>query len=166
MAGRFRANTLQLTTSSTAIYECPTGVDASIHGLIITNTSASNATFSISVYKATPSPAATTSVASGIFIANNTSYTWGRPINLNTGDQVLLSANIDSRLVAVASTYEANAVKQGYTVLGDYSAGQAYSAHNAGKEGSYYYNGAATHDAQRVYQANYRWPAATTAVFP
>ena len=130
MAGRFRANTLALTTSSTEIYQCPAGVDASIHGLVITNTTASNATFGITLYKATPSPATTTTIASDIFVANNSAYNWARPINLNAGDIVSLSANIDSRLVAVASTYEANAVKQGYTIQGDFSGATSYGTND------------------------------------
>lgn len=112
---------ISLGTSDTTVYTCPASTEASIHGLIISNNTGSAATFTLKVY--IQSTATTTTVATGISVAANSTYTWPKPIDVNAGDIIKVAASALSTLVALYSVYEGSnpPVAVGFTPRGTWS---------------------------------------------
>ena len=112
---------ISLGTSDTTVYTCPASTEASIHGLIISNNTGSSATFTLKVY--IQSTATTTTVATGISVAANSTYTWPKPIDVNAGDIIKVAASTLSTLVALYSVYEGSnpPVAVGFTPRGTWS---------------------------------------------
>lgn len=112
---------ISLGTSDTTVYTCPISTEASVHGLVIGNNTGSSATFTLKVY--IQSTATTTTVATGVTVAANSTYTWPKPIDVNAGDIIKIAASSLSTLVALYSVYEGSnpPVAVGFTPRGTWS---------------------------------------------
>lgn len=112
---------ISLGTSDTTVYTCPVSTEASVHGLVIGNNTGSSATFTLKVY--IQSTATTTTVATGVTVAANSTYTWPKPIDVNAGDIIKIAASSLSTLVALYSVYEGSnpPVAVGFTPRGTWS---------------------------------------------
>ena len=112
---------ISLGTSDTTVYTCPSSTEASVHGLVIGNNTGSSATFTLKVY--IQSTATTTTVATGVTVAANSTYTWPKPIDVNAGDIIKVAASALSTLVALYSVYEGSnpPVAVGFTPRGTWS---------------------------------------------
>lgn len=112
---------ISLGTSDTTVYTCPVSTEASVHGLVIGNNTGSAATFTLKVY--IQSTATTTTVATGISVAANSTYTWPKPIDVNAGDEIKIAASALTTLVALYSVYEGSnpPVAVGFTPRGTWT---------------------------------------------
>jgi hypothetical protein len=112
---------ITLGTSDTTVYTCPVSTEASVHGLVIGNNTGSAATFTLKVY--IQSTATTTTVATGISVAANSTYTWPKPIDVNAGDIIKIAASALTTLVALYSVYEGSnpPVAVGFTPRGTWT---------------------------------------------
>lgn len=121
---------ISIGTSDTTIYTCPATTEASIHGLVFANNTGSSVTITIKVY--IQSTAATTTVATGITVPANSTYTWPKPIDVNAGDYVQASASTGSAIVCLYSVYEgsATAAAVGFTPRGAWSSGSNYAVND------------------------------------
>lgn len=117
-------------TSDTTIYTCPATTEASVHGLVFANTTGSAATITLKMY--VQATGATTTIASGISVAANSTYTWPKPIDVNAGDYIQASASAGTTIVCLYSTYEgsATAAAVGFTPRGAWSSGATYAVND------------------------------------
>ena len=117
---------ISIGTSDTTVYTCPSTLEGSVHGLVFSNVTGSAATITIKLY--IQSTGATTTVATGISVAANSTYTWSKPINVNAGDIIRASASTGSAIVCVYSAYENSATPAavGFTPRGAWSSGASY----------------------------------------
>ena len=117
-------------TSDTTIYTCPSTIEASVHGLVFANNTGSAVTITLKVY--IQSLGTTTTVATGISVAANSTYTWPKPIDVNAGDYIQASASTGSAIVCLYSVYEgsAAAVAVGFTPRGAWSSGSTYATND------------------------------------
>ena len=121
---------ISLGTSDTTVYTCPSSTEASVHGLVIGNNTGSSATFTLKVY--IQSTATTTTVATGVTVAANSTYTWPKPIDVNAGDIIKVAASALSTLVALYSVYEGSnpPVAVGFTPRGTWSSVANYATND------------------------------------
>ena len=121
---------ISIGTSDTTIYTCPATTEASIHGLVFANNTGSSVTITLKVY--IQSTASTTTVATGITVAANSTYTWPKPIDVNAGDYVQAAASTGSAIVCLYSVYEgsATAAAVGFTPRGAWSSGSNYAVND------------------------------------
>jgi hypothetical protein len=117
-------------TSDTTIYTCPSTIEASVHGLVFANNTGGAVTITLKVY--IQSLGTTTTVATGISVAANSTYTWPKPIDVNAGDYIQASASSGSAIVCLYSVYEgsAAAVAVGFTPRGTWSSGSTYATND------------------------------------
>jgi hypothetical protein len=118
---------ISIGTSDTTIYTCPVSTEASIHGLVFANNTGSSATITLKVY--INSLGTTTTVATGITVTANSTYTWPKPIDVNAGDYIQAAASTGSAIVCLYSVYEgsAPAVAVGFTPRGTWSSVATYA---------------------------------------
>lgn len=121
---------ISIGTTDTDVYVCPATTEASVHGLVFGNVTGSAVTLTIKVY--IQSTATTTTVASGISVAANSTYTWPKPVDLNAGDKIIASAGTGSALVCLYSSYEGTATPAavGFTPRGAWSSGSTYATND------------------------------------
>lgn len=114
-------------TTDTTIYTCPASTEASVHGLVFANNTGSSATITLKVY--INSLGTTTTVATGITVAANSTYTWPKPIDVNANDTIQAVASTGSAIVCLYSVYEgsAPAVAVGFTPRGAWSSVATYA---------------------------------------
>lgn len=114
-------------TSDTTIYTCPASTEASVHGLVFANNTGSSATITLKIY--INSLGTTTTVATGITVAANSTYTWPKPIDVNASDYIQAAASTGSAIVCLYSVYEgsAPAVAVGFTPRGTWSSVATYA---------------------------------------
>jgi len=114
-------------TSDTTIYTCPASTEASVHGLVFANNTGSAVTVTVKIY--IQSTGVTTTVATGLSVAANSTLTWPKPIDVNAADVIKASASSGSAIVCLYSVYEgsAPAVAVGFTPRGAYSSGATYA---------------------------------------
>ena len=114
-------------TSDTTIYTCPATLEASVHGLVFANNTGSAVTITLKIY--IQSLGTTTTVATGISVGANTTYTWPKPINVNAGDYIQAAASTGSALVCFYSVYEGSAAAAavGFTPRGAWGSGSTYA---------------------------------------
>lgn len=112
-----------LTISPQIIYTCPVGMDATIHGLVISNNTNEANTFSLSIFQ--NSTTSSFSLATYYSVDSRTSFSWSRPINLQSGDYISCSSN--GNLTIAASIYESETTIQGFTTKGEWNSGTTYS---------------------------------------
>jgi len=114
-------------TSDTTIYTCPSTIEASVHGLVFANNTGSAVTITLKIY--IQSLGTTTTVATGISVGANTTYTWPKPINVNAGDYIQAAASTGSALVCFYSVYEGSAAAAavGFTPRGAWNSGASYA---------------------------------------
>jgi hypothetical protein len=117
-------------TSDTTIYTCPSTLEASVHGLVFSNNTGSAVTITLKIY--IQSLGTTTTVATGISVGANTTYTWPKPINVNAGDLIQAAASTGSALVCFYSVYEGSAVAAavGFTPRGAWGSGSTYAVND------------------------------------
>jgi len=117
-------------TSDTTIYTCPSTIEASVHGLVFSNNTGSAVTITLKIY--IQSLGTTTTVATGISVGANTTYTWPKPINVNAGDLIQAAASTGSALVCFYSVYEGSAVAAavGFTPRGAWGSGSTYAVND------------------------------------
>jgi hypothetical protein len=117
-------------TSDTTIYTCPATLEASVHGLVFSNNTGSAVTITLKIY--IQSLGTTTTVATGISVGANTTYTWPKPINVNAGDLIQAAASTGSALVCFYSVYEGSAVAAavGFTPRGAWGSGSTYAVND------------------------------------
>jgi len=74
----------------------------------------------------------TTTIASGISVAANSTYTWPKPVDVNAGDYLQASASAGSAIVCLYSTYEGSATPAavGFTGRGTWSSGSTYAVND------------------------------------
>jgi hypothetical protein len=113
-------------TTDTTVYTCPATLEGSVHGLVFSNVTGSAATITIKMY--IQSTGVTTTVAVGISVAANSTYTWPKPVDVNAGDIIRASASTGSAIVCVYSAYEnaATPAATGFTPRGAWSSGASY----------------------------------------
>lgn len=121
---------ISIGTSDTTIYTCPSTIEASVHGLVFANNTGSAVTITLKVY--IQSLGTTTTVATGISVAANSTYTWPKPIDVNAGDYIQASASTGSAIVCLYSTYEGSATpaEVGFTPEGTWSSGSSYQTND------------------------------------
>lgn len=114
-------------TTDTTIYTCPVSTEASVHGLVFANNTGSSATITLKVY--INSLGTTTTIATGVTVAANSTYTWPKPINVNASDYIQAAASTGSAIVCLYSVYEgsAPAVAVGFTPRGAWSSVATYA---------------------------------------
>lgn len=117
-------------TSDTTIYTCPATLEASVHGLVFANNTGSAVTITLKIY--IQSLGTTTTVATGISVGANTTYTWPKPINVNAGDYIQAVASTGSAIVCFYSVYEGSAAAAavGFTPRGAWSSGSTYAVND------------------------------------
>jgi hypothetical protein len=117
-------------TSDTTIYTCPSTLEASVHGLVFSNNTGSAVTITLKIY--IQSLGTTTTVATGISVGANTTYTWPKPINVNAGDLIQAAASTGSALVCFYSVYEGSAAAAavGFTPRGAWGSGSTYAVND------------------------------------
>lgn len=117
-------------TSDTTIYTCPAATEASIHGLVFANNTGSSVSITIKVY--IQSLGTTTTVATGLTVTANSTYTWPKPIDVNAGDYVQAVASTGSAIVCLYSVYEGGATPAavGFTPRGAWSSGASYATND------------------------------------
>ena len=117
-------------TSDTTIYTCPATLEASVHGLVFANNTGSAVTITLKIY--IQSLGTTTTVATGISVGANTTYTWPKPINVNAGDYIQAAASTGSALVCFYSVYEGSAAAAavGFTPRGAWGSGSTYAVND------------------------------------
>lgn len=118
---------ISIGATDTTIYTCPSTIEASVHGLVFANNTGSAVTITLKIY--IQSLGTTTTVATGISVGANTTYTWPKPINVNAGDYIQAVASTGSAIVCFYSVYEgsAAAVAVGFTPRGAWSSGSTYA---------------------------------------
>lgn len=121
---------ISIGTTDTTIYTCPATTEASVHGLVFANNTGSAVTITVKVY--IQSLATTTTVATGISVAANSTYTWPKPVDVNAGDYISALASTGSAIVCLYSVYEGTAtpVAVGFTPRGAWSSGSTYAAND------------------------------------
>ena len=117
-------------TSDTTIYTCPSTLEASVHGLVFANNTGSAVTITLKIY--IQSLGTTTTVATGLSVAANSTYTWPKPINVNAGDYIQAAASTGSALVCFYSVYEGSAAAAavGFTPRGAWGSGSTYAVND------------------------------------
>lgn len=116
------------TTGAEAIYASTLDQTAAVHGLVITNVTDSDATFGVSMYDRSANT--TIELASGVNVFARSVYAWPRPINMEQGDELYLTASANSTLTAVASVYEDETISQGFTLRGEWSSIENYAVND------------------------------------
>jgi hypothetical protein len=121
---------ISIGATDTTIYTCPATTEASIHGLVFANNTGSAVTITLKIY--IQSLGTTTTVATGISVGANTTYTWPKPINVNAGDLIQAAASTGSALVCFYSVYEGSAVAAavGFTPRGAWGSGSTYAVND------------------------------------
>jgi hypothetical protein len=121
---------ISIGTSDTTIYTCPATLEASVHGLVFANNTGSAVTITLKIY--IQSLGTTTTVATGISVGANTTYTWPKPINVNAGDYIQAAASTGSALVCFYSVYEGSAAAAavGFTPRGAWGSGSTYAVND------------------------------------
>jgi hypothetical protein len=74
----------------------------------------------------------TTTVATGISVAANSTYTWPKPVDVNAGDYIQAVASSGSAVVCLYSVYEgtATAAAVGFTPRGAWGSGSSYAVND------------------------------------
>ncbi|MEY4338114.1 MAG: hypothetical protein RL680_1009 [Actinomycetota bacterium] len=121
---------ISIGATDTTIYTCPATTEASVHGLVFANNTAGAVTITLKVYIQTLGT--TTTVATGISVAANSTYTWPKPIDVNAGDYIQAVASTGSAIVCLYSTYEgtATAAAVGFTPRGAWGSGSTYAVND------------------------------------
>lgn len=129
-----------LTTSLATVYTCPAGTEASAHGIVFSNTNATDATITLTLYQA--ATATTYTLVSGLVVTAEKTFAWPRPLNMGAGDYIQASASTTGVTVA-ASIYEGTTTAVGFTPMGVWSSTTAYNQNDVVS-----YNGASYVAAQ------------------
>ena len=121
---------ISIGATDTTIYTCPSTIEASVHGLVFANNTGSAVTITLKIY--IQSLGTTTTVATGISVGANTTYTWPKPINVNAGDYIQAVASTGSAIVCFYSVYEGSAAAAavGFTPRGAWSSGSTYAVND------------------------------------
>jgi hypothetical protein len=124
-----KGQAVQILTTDTTLYTCPATTESSVHGLVVSNTTAGALTVTLKLYK--QSLGTTLTVSPTKSIAAQDSYTWSKPINLNAGDY-LVAVGSSTGLVALYSAYEGSATPAsvGFTGRGTWSSAASYVAND------------------------------------
>lgn len=123
-----KINPLLLTTSLATVYTCPVGTEGSIHGLVFSNTGASDVTITLTFYDA--SAATTYTLANGYVVKAESTFAWLRPINVNAGDYIQASASAGAVVLVHASVYEGTTTAVGFTVQGAWVSTTPYTTND------------------------------------
>lgn len=121
---------ISIGATDTTIYTCPSTIEASVHGLVFANNTGSAVTITLKVY--IQSLGTTTTVATGISVAANSTYTWPKPIDVNAGDYIQAVASTGSAIVCLYSVYEGSAAAAavGFTPRGAWSSASTYATND------------------------------------
>jgi hypothetical protein len=111
-------------TSNTEIYVTGAGLEGSIHGLVFSNNSDSNANVSVVFYKALEDTEYT--LAQSFPVSPRKSYVWPRPLNVRAGDKLSAAASSNNVIFATASVYEAETFSQGFNIVGEWNDSAEY----------------------------------------
>lgn len=124
-----KGQAVQIGTTDTTLYTCPATVEASVHGLVVSNTTAGALSVTLKLYK--QALGTTLTVSPTKVIAASDTYTWSKPINLNAGDYLVAQASATG-LVALYSAYEGSATPAtvGFTGRGAWSSAASYVAND------------------------------------
>ena len=118
-------------TTDTTIYTCPATTEASVHGLVFANTTGSAVTITLKMYVQVDG--VTTTFATGLSIAANSTFVWPKPIDMNAGDYITASASAGSAVVAMYSVYQGSSstpTAVGFTPRGTWSSAATYAAND------------------------------------
>ena len=124
-----KGQAVQILTTDTTLYTCPATTEASVHGLVVSNTTAGALSVTLKLYKQALGTTLTISPAKSIAVSDT--YTWSKPINLNAGDYLVAQASAVG-LVALYSAYEGSATPAtvGFTGRGAWSSVASYVAND------------------------------------
>jgi hypothetical protein len=97
---------------------------------VFANNTGSTVTVTLKVY--IQSLGTTTTVATGISVAANSTYTWPKPVDVNAGDYIQAVASSGSAVVCLYSVYEgsATAAAVGFTPRGAWGSGSSYAVND------------------------------------
>jgi hypothetical protein len=124
-----KGQAVQILATDTTLYTCPATVESSVHGLVVSNTTAGALSVTLKLYKQALGTTLTISPTKSI--AASDTYTWSKPINLNAGDY-LVAVGSSTGLVALYSAYEGSATPAsvGFTGRGTWSSAANYVAND------------------------------------
>lgn len=124
-----KGQAVQILATDTTLYTCPATLESSVHGLVVSNTTAGALSVTLKLYK--QSLGTTLTVSPTKSVAASDTYTWSKPINLNAGDYLVATASATG-LVALYSAYEGSAtpVSLGFTGRGAWSSAASYVAND------------------------------------
>lgn len=134
----FNAKAVNIGTTNTTVFECPATLSGSVHGLVISNNSAAIATLTLRYFDKSEG---TTTIIRNIEVAAKGEFTFSKPINVTSGDQIIASASTAGALVAFHSVYLSTEapVTTGFTGRGEWAVGAAYAINDVVvREGSSY----------------------------
>lgn len=151
-----KGQAVQIATTDTTLYTCPATLESSVHGLVISNTTAGALSVTLKLYKQALGTTLTISPAKSIAVSDT--YTWSKPINLNAGDYLVAQASATG-LVALYSAYEGSAtpVSVGFTGRGTWSSAATYAANDVVVYGSVSYLAIAASTNQTPSTATAYW---------
>jgi len=110
------------------LLEVPATLEASLHSLILSNSTATNRDVTLSYFNSSASAESTflTTTVSG-----NSTFTLPKPVNMEAGDKIEASAN-GTGIVALVSSFQNSAtpIAQGFNPAGDFTASTSYSTND------------------------------------
>ena len=119
-----KLSTTVLTTSSQDIYTCPAGVNTAIHGIVLSNTGSSSATFTLQFVRGDTT---VITLANQVSLSPGRTYTWPRPVNAEPGEKLRALASANDTVVISASLYEGESTELGFNPRGEWSSSTPYS---------------------------------------
>jgi len=122
----FQEKALSLGTVETLLFECPVTLTGSAHGIVFSNITGASKTIAIKLYN--KASGITTTIAQDRVVAANGEFSWPKPINLASGDQIIALASALNAVTAVVSIYLASSqpLATGFTLRGEHSAIATY----------------------------------------
>jgi hypothetical protein len=110
------------------LLEVPATLEASLHSLILSNSTATNRDVTLSYFNSSASAESTflTTTVSG-----NSTFTLPKPVNMEAGDKIEASAN-GTGIVALVSSFQNSAtpIAQGFNPLGSFTASTSYAVND------------------------------------
>jgi hypothetical protein len=115
-----------LGTGPSTIFQTPSGVEASVHGLVFANNTNNIASFTLSVFYAAENT--TITLADSIQVFGRTTFAWPRPINMGGGDTLSAQASSGNTIAVTASIFIDEAkIRLGFTPRGEWNSSFSYS---------------------------------------
>jgi hypothetical protein len=117
--------TFPITQTPDMVYSVASGVEATAHGITVSNYTGTDQTFDLTFYDA--SSAQYITLASLFVVKAHSVFAWPRPINMSVGDQLIVNGSAPNSMSLSLNVYDTErAVAQGFTPQGTWSASNYY----------------------------------------